>query len=346
MEPATAQPPDTRPRAPAQPDSHPHQPGYLPGTIAPGYTSTFRGRAEEGARVRREIAGYLENCPAAGDMVLIASELAANAIVHTRSRSSTFRVRCQLTPRVRPDRGRGHGRPLAASRPRRPAPRPGHHPGPYRPGRMGNPARRHRRPHRLGLAVMVTRRRRGGQAPRRALRHRRCEHPRPAPAQRLDRGPARQADGLDCQRHRLRRRRPPRRPTTPLHHRGNPAAGRHLRRPRLAACHPVRDLRRPAAGRIRLASLRSRPRPRPPGRPGAPARESASGSTPVSTGVDGATVLVTVSACATLSAGTVHLSLTAREGPPREPGSTTSTTATTTAPPAGASPGRQATWTS
>ena len=35
----------------------------------------------------------------------------------------------------------------------------------------------------------------------------------------------------------------------------------------------------------------------------------------MSTGVDGATVLVTVSACATLSAGTVHLSLTAREGP-------------------------------
>ena len=84
MEPATAQPPDTRPRAPAQPDSYPHQSGYLPGTVAPGYTSTFRGRAEEAARVRREIAGYLENCPAAGDMVLIASELAANAIVHTR----------------------------------------------------------------------------------------------------------------------------------------------------------------------------------------------------------------------------------------------------------------------
>jgi hypothetical protein len=35
----------------------------------------------------------------------------------------------------------------------------------------------------------------------------------------------------------------------------------------------------------------------------------------VSTPVDGATVTVTVSACATLSAGTVHMSLTAREGP-------------------------------
>jgi hypothetical protein len=35
----------------------------------------------------------------------------------------------------------------------------------------------------------------------------------------------------------------------------------------------------------------------------------------VSTSVTGATVTVTVSACATLSAGTVHMSLTAREGP-------------------------------
>jgi hypothetical protein len=104
MEPATAQPPATHPRAcpPAPPDDHPHQPAHpatdLPGaTAAPAYTSTFCGRAEETARVRREIAGYLNNCPAAADMVLIASELAANSI-HTRSRGRTFRVRCELSP--------------------------------------------------------------------------------------------------------------------------------------------------------------------------------------------------------------------------------------------------------
>ena len=34
----------------------------------------------------------------------------------------------------------------------------------------------------------------------------------------------------------------------------------------------------------------------------------------MSTRVDGATITVTVTACATLSAGTVHMSLTAREG--------------------------------
>ena len=62
------------------------------------YTGTFHGRAEEAARVRREIAAYLENCPAANDMILIASELAANAILHTRSRGSSFHVRCELSP--------------------------------------------------------------------------------------------------------------------------------------------------------------------------------------------------------------------------------------------------------
>jgi len=62
-----------------------------------GYTGTFHGRAEEASQVRREIAAYLAGCPAADDIILIASELAANAIIHTQSRGSTFTVRCQLT---------------------------------------------------------------------------------------------------------------------------------------------------------------------------------------------------------------------------------------------------------
>jgi anti-sigma regulatory factor (Ser/Thr protein kinase) len=84
MKPATAQPPDTHPGT---------------GTpTAPGYTSTFCGRAEEAARVRREIAGYLGECPVTDDMVLIADELAANCILHTHSRGNSFRVRCELSP--------------------------------------------------------------------------------------------------------------------------------------------------------------------------------------------------------------------------------------------------------
>jgi serine/threonine-protein kinase RsbW len=87
MKPATAQPPNTRPVT-----------GTPSDPTAPGYTSTFGGRAEEAARVRREIAGYLNGCPVTDDMVLIASELAANCIMHTHSRGNTFRVRCQLSP--------------------------------------------------------------------------------------------------------------------------------------------------------------------------------------------------------------------------------------------------------
>jgi anti-sigma regulatory factor (Ser/Thr protein kinase) len=64
------------------------------------YQGTFPGRADQLSQVRCEIAGYLEDCPVANDMVLIADELAANAIVHSRSRGGTFRVRCQLSPRM------------------------------------------------------------------------------------------------------------------------------------------------------------------------------------------------------------------------------------------------------
>jgi anti-sigma regulatory factor (Ser/Thr protein kinase) len=62
------------------------------------YQATFGGRAQEASRVRREIAGYLGTCPVTDAMVLIASELAANSILHTRSRGASFRVRCELSP--------------------------------------------------------------------------------------------------------------------------------------------------------------------------------------------------------------------------------------------------------
>jgi hypothetical protein len=129
MKPATAQPPDTHPGtgAPAQPTRSPAEPeppasGNLPGTVtAPGYTGTFGGRADEAARVRREIAGYLGGCPVIEDMVLIADELAANAILHSRSRGRTFGVRCELTPRTARIEVEDMGGPW---RPRTPGDRP------------------------------------------------------------------------------------------------------------------------------------------------------------------------------------------------------------------------------
>jgi anti-sigma regulatory factor (Ser/Thr protein kinase) len=63
------------------------------------YQGTFHGRAEEVSRVRREVARYLGDCPVTNDIVLIADELAANCVLHTRSRGEFFRIRCELSPR-------------------------------------------------------------------------------------------------------------------------------------------------------------------------------------------------------------------------------------------------------
>ncbi len=64
------------------------------------FQRTFCGRTDQVSQVRRDIAAYLAGCPAAGDLILIADELAANAILHTQSRGRTFTVRCQLSPRA------------------------------------------------------------------------------------------------------------------------------------------------------------------------------------------------------------------------------------------------------
>lgn len=62
------------------------------------YQRTFRGRADQVARVRREIAAHLDGCPAAADAVLIASELAANAVTHSASAGQFFTVRVEAYP--------------------------------------------------------------------------------------------------------------------------------------------------------------------------------------------------------------------------------------------------------
>src|SRR5690349_24054041 len=62
------------------------------------YQRTFHGRADQVQQVRHEVAGYLGKCPVADDIVFIANELAANAILHTQSRGSTFTVRCHASP--------------------------------------------------------------------------------------------------------------------------------------------------------------------------------------------------------------------------------------------------------
>jgi anti-sigma regulatory factor (Ser/Thr protein kinase) len=49
-------------------------------------------------QVRRAVASHLIGCAVAADAILIASELAANAILHSRSRAGHFTVRTELHP--------------------------------------------------------------------------------------------------------------------------------------------------------------------------------------------------------------------------------------------------------
>ena len=62
------------------------------------YQRTFPGRADQVGLVRRDIAGHLAGHFAAGDAVLIASELAANSVLHSASADEHFTVRCQACP--------------------------------------------------------------------------------------------------------------------------------------------------------------------------------------------------------------------------------------------------------
>ena len=61
---------------------------------------TCPGRPEEVGRVRSVLRRFLEDCPAALDVLLCASELAANAVLHsdTAGTGGTFTVRAELSP--------------------------------------------------------------------------------------------------------------------------------------------------------------------------------------------------------------------------------------------------------
>jgi len=54
----------------------------------------YRGKPGEVARVRRDLAAYLGSIPQTDDVILIASELAANSVVH--SDSKMFVMRCEI----------------------------------------------------------------------------------------------------------------------------------------------------------------------------------------------------------------------------------------------------------
>jgi len=62
------------------------------------HTATYPGRTDQLRRVRRAVAGHLAGCAVADDAVLVASELAANAILHSRSRAGHFTIHTELHP--------------------------------------------------------------------------------------------------------------------------------------------------------------------------------------------------------------------------------------------------------
>jgi len=55
------------------------------GTAATRYQRTFHGHASQVAHVRRDIAAYLDGCPAADDAVLIVSEIVPKSLALPRT---------------------------------------------------------------------------------------------------------------------------------------------------------------------------------------------------------------------------------------------------------------------
>jgi serine/threonine-protein kinase RsbW len=62
------------------------------------YAGTFPGTPDQVGRVRRELRAYLTTSLAADDVVLITSELATNAILHSHSNGRSFTVRAEAAP--------------------------------------------------------------------------------------------------------------------------------------------------------------------------------------------------------------------------------------------------------
>jgi serine/threonine-protein kinase RsbW len=62
------------------------------------HAATYPWRADQLHYVRSAVASNLAGCAVADNAVLIASELAANAILHSRSRAGHFTVRTELHP--------------------------------------------------------------------------------------------------------------------------------------------------------------------------------------------------------------------------------------------------------
>jgi anti-sigma regulatory factor (Ser/Thr protein kinase) len=67
------------------------------------YTGTYPAEPGQVRHARAALAGWLDGCPQADEAILIASELAANSVLHSSSRDQgAFTLRAE----IRPDRFR------------------------------------------------------------------------------------------------------------------------------------------------------------------------------------------------------------------------------------------------
>jgi anti-sigma regulatory factor (Ser/Thr protein kinase) len=64
--------------------------------VAARYSATFPGEPAQVGQVRAGVQEFLAGCPRADDAVLIASELAANAVLHSGSAGQSFTVRAEV----------------------------------------------------------------------------------------------------------------------------------------------------------------------------------------------------------------------------------------------------------
>ena len=63
---------------------------------ATGYSGTFHGLPEQVQRARHEVARYLSGHPVTDDAVLVVSEVASNAVLHSKSAGDRFTVCVEL----------------------------------------------------------------------------------------------------------------------------------------------------------------------------------------------------------------------------------------------------------
>jgi len=67
------------------------------GRAARCHRQVFPGRPDQVPRVRQVVGQHARNTPVAEDVVLIASELASNAVLHSPSRDKEFTVACEVS---------------------------------------------------------------------------------------------------------------------------------------------------------------------------------------------------------------------------------------------------------